>query len=148
MSRTRSYRVIPTDQFLAIINALNPSAANPFATIADIASAAVNITVVANYSALPAPGTVTGEFYWVETSQGTAWLPGSLGGTYYPKGLYYSNGVSWIVTDAPYQASQIEVDAGTNNDKFVTPLTLENASKWNTKDNKEDYTKPFLLGGM
>lgn len=130
---SRTYRTLPTDQFLAAINANAPSAANPFATIADVIAGSTYITVVTNYSALPAPNTVTGQFYWVENSQGTAWLPGSLGGTYYPKGLYYSNGVSWIVTDAPYQASQVEVDAGVNNDKFVTPLTLENAAKWSSK---------------
>jgi hypothetical protein len=128
-SQTRSYRVIPTDEFLALINANNPSAVNPFATIADIVSGSTYITVVANYAALPAPNTVPGEFYYCENSQGTAWLPGPLGGTYYPKGLYYSNGVSWIVTDAPYQASQAEVgdevgDGGIESTKFVTAQTL------------------------
>lgn len=122
-------RQVPNNEFLALINANSPSAVNPYATIADVASGSVNITVVANYSALPAANTVTGEFYWAENSQGTAWLPGSLGGTYYPKGLYYSNGVSWIVTDAPYQASQVEVgteagDGGVESTKFVTAATL------------------------
>ncbi len=124
------HRIVPNSEFLALINANNPSTSNPFATIEDVLTLSTYITVVPNYDGLPNPATVTGKFYWVENSQGTAWLPWSLGGTYYPKGLYYSNGISWIVTDAPYQASQIEVDAGTNNDKFVTPLTLENASKW------------------
>jgi len=133
MARTRRGKIIPNDQFLALINASSPSALNPFATIADIISGSTYITVEANYSALPAPNTVSGKFYWVENSQGTAWLPGSLGGTYYPKGLYYSNGVSWIVTDAPYQASQLEVNTRTNNDKFVTPLTLANSDQWDEK---------------
>ena len=84
-----------------------------------------SITVVANYSALPDPTTVTGEFFWCSASQGTAWLPGSLGGTYYSNGLYYSNGVSWEFVATPYQATQAEVDTGTNDDKFVTPKTLE-----------------------
>jgi hypothetical protein len=83
-----------------------------------------NITVVANYSALPAVGTVTGQFYWCSASQGTAWLPGSFGGTYYSAGLYYSNGVSWEFLSVPYNATQSEVHTGTNNDKFVTPATL------------------------
>jgi len=82
------------------------------------------ITVVANYSALPAVGTVTGQFYWCSASQGTSWLPGSLGGTYYSAGLYYSNGVSWEFMDVPYQATQSEVNTGTNTNKFVTPATL------------------------
>lgn len=92
-----------------------------------------NITVVANYSALPNPTTVSGQFYWCESSQGTSWLPGSLGGTYYNSGMYYSNGVSWSFVNVPYQATQTEVNTGTNTDKFVTPSTFANASKWNTK---------------
>lgn len=74
-----------------------------------------------------------GAFAWVENAQGTAWLPGTLGGTYYPLGLYHSNGTDWVFTPSPSQATQPEVDAGTNNDKFVTPLTLANDSQWNTK---------------
>jgi len=100
-------------------------------------SSADDITVVANYSALPAPGTVTGEFYWCSASQGTAWLPGSLGGTYYSAGLYYSNGVSWEFMDVPYQATQAEVNTGTNTDKFVTPATLTN---WTGLGNYVPYT--------
>lgn len=86
------------------------------------------ITVVANYSALPDPTTVSGLFYWVSNSQGTKWLPGSLGGTYYNSGLYYSNGTTWEFMNVPYQATQLEVDTGTNTDKFVTPSTLSNST--------------------
>jgi len=42
------------------------------------------ITVVLNYSALPDPTTVSGEFYWCEEVDGI-----------YPIGLYYSDGVAW-----------------------------------------------------
>jgi len=42
------------------------------------------ITVVLNYSALPDPTTVSGEFYWCEEADGI-----------YPIGLYYSDGVAW-----------------------------------------------------
>ncbi len=97
----------------------NTDPANPI-----VATTADDITVVANYSALPAVGTVTGEFYWCSASQGTSWLPGALGGTYYSRGLYYSNGVTWEFMDVPYQATQSEVNTGTNTDKFVTPATL------------------------
>jgi hypothetical protein len=99
-----------------------------------------DITVVANYSALPNPTTVSGQFYWAEASQGTAWLPANVGGTYYSAGMYYSNGVSWSFLDVPYQATQIEVNAGTNTNKFVTPKTFTDASKWNTKQNVLSYT--------
>ncbi len=92
------------------------------------------ITVVANYSALPAVGTVTGEFYWCSASQGTSWLPGSLGGTYYNSGLYYSNGVTWEYLDVPYQATQATVNTGTNTDQFITPSTLTNATVITNKE--------------
>jgi hypothetical protein len=99
-----------------------------------------DITVVANYSALPNPTTVNGQFFWAEASQGTAWLPANVGGTYYSAGMYYSNGVSWSFLDVPYQATQVEVDAGTNTNKFVTPKTFTDASKWSTKQNVLSYT--------
>ncbi len=88
------------------------------------------ITVVANYSALPNPTTVSEDFYWVSASQGTSWLPGSLGGTYYNKGIYYSNGTTWEYIDTPYQATQSDVNTGTNTDQFVTPATLNSYSGW------------------
>jgi len=102
-------------------------------------SGGTSIIVVANYSALPDPTTVSGQFYWCENSQGTAWLPGSLGGTYYSAGMYYSNGVSWSFIAVPYQATQDEVNTGTNTDKFVTPSTFANASKWLTKVNASRF---------
>lgn len=84
----------------------------------------ITIANVANYSALPDPTTVSGLYYWVSSPQGTSWLPGTLGGTYYPDGLYRSNGTTWEYMDIPYQASQSEVNTEVINDKFVTPLTL------------------------
>lgn len=106
-----------------------------------------SITVVANYSALPAPNTVSGKFYWCENSQGTWWLPGPLGGTYYPNGLYYSNGTTWEYMETPYQATQAEVDAGTNDDKFVTPKTLYNSVQWTTKFDVPAGTSSQYLDG-
>lgn len=71
----------------------------------------------------------------VRNSQGTRWLPGSLGGTYYPKGYYISTGTDWeFFGEFSYQATQIDVDAGVISDQFVSPLTLANAAKWNTKN--------------
>jgi len=92
--------------------------------------------VVANYSALPSAASAADEFYFVESSQGTAWLPGSLGGTYYPAGLYYSNGVTWFYAESPYQATLATVNTGTNTDQFVSPYTFTNADKWGTKSDK------------
>ena len=36
-----------------------------------------------------------GDIAVVETATGTAWLPWTLGGTYYPEGTYYFDGVIW-----------------------------------------------------
>jgi hypothetical protein len=136
-----TWNEVPTSSFTlpqnvvdALLNSNSPSLTNPYATLLDI-PIPNDIIVVINYSALPNPTTVATKFYWVSNSQGTQWLPGSLGGTYYPKGLYYSNGVSWEYMETPYQATQLEVDTGTNNDKFVTPNTLNNSIQWNTKQN-------------
>ena len=105
----------------------------------DPANPIINSTVkvpieVANYSALPTAGTSIGQTYIVLASQGTSWLPGSLGGTYYSKGYYYDNGASYTYSEVPYQATQAEVNTGTNDDKFVTPSTLTNATVITNKE--------------
>ena len=101
--------------------------------------AGTTISVVANYSALPSATSHSTEFYWVSNEQGTKWLPGSLGGTYYPNGMYYSNGTDWEYLITPYNATQNEVDTGTNTDKFITPSTFTNASKWVNYLDKATY---------
>lgn len=82
---------------------------------------------VANFAALPPAADNAGVSYFVESAQGTPWLPGSLGGTYYPRGVYYSNGTEWLFQENPGQATQAEVDAGLIEDKFVSPKTLSGA---------------------
>lgn len=91
----------------------------------DSVGVGTNIFVVDYYSNLPAANVNHGVFYWVEADEGTWWLPGTLGGTYFKKGLYYSNGITWETAPVPYQATQAEVDAGTEQYKFVTPKTLQ-----------------------
>lgn len=103
------------------------------------------IKVVANYSALPLASLSTGKFYWCENSQGTKWLPGSLGGTYYPAGLYYSNGLVWEYMETPYQASQAEVDAGINNDKFLTPKTFNDSAQLANIQQEIDELIPLII---
>lgn len=82
---------------------------------------------VANYATLPNPTLHDGETWIALASQGTAWLPGSLGGTYYPKGQYYSDGTNWIYDSTPYQSSQSDVNTGIITDQFVSPSTLANS---------------------
>lgn len=89
---------------------------------------------VNTYNDLPDASISEHQTYFVLNSQGTKWLPGSLGGTYYAKGVYFSNGIEWIyMGEFPHQSTQLEVNAGTDNTSFVTPLTLNNTSQWNTK---------------
>lgn len=51
-----------------------------------------------NYNDLIAqyPTAKSGSLAYVINSQGTAWLPGGLGGTFYSKGWYYYDGANWI----------------------------------------------------
>jgi hypothetical protein len=91
------------------------------------APSGTTINLAANYAALPDPTTVSGEFYYAQSSQGSAFWPGSLGGTYYKAGLYYSNGVAWLTDVNPFQAAQADVDAGIITDQFVSPATLASA---------------------
>ena len=48
----------------------------------------------ANYAALQ-DGTVAGELAYCNQSQGTQWLPGTIGGNFYPAGWYLWNGTIW-----------------------------------------------------
>lgn len=41
-------------------------------------------------------GTEVGQLSYAENSQGISWLPGTLGGTYFPNGWYVWNGTSWV----------------------------------------------------
>jgi Phage tail repeat like len=95
----------------------------------------ISISTVNTFADLPPADLNSGQFYWVTVSTGTWWLPGNLGGTYRSKGLYFSNGVTWDTVPVPYQATQPEVDTGTEEYKFVTPLTLKGSAQWDTKAN-------------
>jgi hypothetical protein len=92
------------------------------------------------------PALYTGQYAEVLNGQSGGWIPGWLGGTYYSKGFYKSNGVTWeYIGSFPYQATQAQVDAGTNNDRFVTPSTLKNASQWDTKLNVADLPTTLIF---
>lgn len=57
----------------------------------------IHIGVFDNYTDLITqyPTAPTGTLAYVENSQGTPWLPGSFGGTFYSKGVYIYNGANW-----------------------------------------------------
>ena len=48
-----------------------------------------------NYSSL-VDGSEIGDLAYVENSEGTSWLPSTVGGTYYPAGIYVWNGNEWV----------------------------------------------------
>tara|TARA_R110000796_G_scaffold68648_9_gene157186 strand:- start:290 stop:1054 length:765 start_codon:yes stop_codon:yes gene_type:complete len=54
-------------------------------------------------------GMTEGDLAYVESSQGTKWLPGTSGGTFYPKGIYLYNGTNWV-SDRNAIALQLSVD--------------------------------------
>jgi hypothetical protein len=114
---------------------------NPFSGLLDIvgggaSSSFVNTTTsYANYSALVAAGVGTNTLNYVVASQGTKWLPGSLGGTYYPLGWYFYDGANYTYQETPFQATQATVNTGTNDDQFLTPLTFTNSSILASKSN-------------
>ena len=105
-----------------------------------------NTTSYANYTALIAAGVSANTLNYVIASQGTSWLPGSLGGTYYPNGWYFFDGVNYTPQATPFNASQTTVNTGTNNDQFVTPLTLTNSSQLAAKQNT--LTNPITGTGV
>lgn len=138
-------RILPTPAFKAAINANSPSDTNPFATIADVIG--INIVTVPTYSSLPSPATVTNKYYRTLVGENSSWRPAWLGGTYYPEGIYFSDGSTWdYVGEFPYQADQLEVDAGVNDKNFVTPLTLKNAAQWSSKQDVLGYTPANKAG--
>ena len=52
-------------------------------------------------------GTLIGDLAYVNNSEGTKWLPSNLGGTYYPKGWYFWDGVEWL-SDRDAIAKQLQ----------------------------------------
>lgn len=100
------------------------------------AGIAVNFTTVLNYSALPDPTTVPGQFFWVKNSQGVPYLGVLWGGTYHQDGLYYSDGIAWDTEDMPLNAPQMVVDAGTDDTMFLTTKTFTNSVQLAAKADK------------
>jgi hypothetical protein len=124
---------------------------NPFTRALDYYKATDLDTVlevihVANYSALPDPTTVRlYDVYIVDNAQGNKFWYGSIGGTYYPSGAYYSNLTKWIYSESASKATQAEVDAGTDSEKYITPETFTNASKWTVAGYVEKDSNYTLL---
>jgi hypothetical protein len=133
-----------TEDLLAIINSNNASGDNPFATINDLFNLSFVNGVVFDYNALPDPSLHNDNFYWAENA--VTHVTFFITITDHPRGLYYSNGITWEATDIPIQASIIEVDAGANTIKYLTPYTFENAAKWGMKADTIHTHTPSEVG--
>jgi hypothetical protein len=104
------------------------------------------IIVVANYSALPAANTVTGKYYWSSNTEYFFAIP-----FVRYSGLYYSNGTNWEYQGTPMKATQSQVNTGTDNTMFVTPLTFTNSNKivnsfQKNVDDSDDVTEGIAQG--
>lgn len=102
------------------------------------------ITVYTNYSAFPDPTLNSDTFAFAENSEGTKFIGALWGGVYFPAGLYWSSGTEWKYMDTPSQATQTEVNTGTNTNKFLTPATFTNSSLITSK---EDSANKDASGG-
>ena len=80
-----------------------------------------------SYSTLSS-GVSVGDLAFVDSSEGTQWLPGSVGGSYYPSGWYLWNGTTWL-SDNNAIANQFETNINSLNtkvDKVVGKELSEN----------------------
>jgi hypothetical protein len=85
----------------------------------------------------------------VKNSQGTNWLWGSWGGTFYNSGLYYCDGVDWKhKSKSAFQATQTDVDAGIIENQFVSPKTFNEAAKWVSKADSIIVSTGIISGGV
>lgn len=63
------------------------------------------------------------DFAYVRQAQGTSWLPGSLGGTYYGAGLYMWDGTDWIEDDTDVFAQLENLINNKIDNKTVTTVS-------------------------
>lgn len=92
----------------AIYTDWRDNSGSPFATMDDLVNYIASVffldarlvfdAVATNYTDLIAttPTAPTGSLAYVYSTQGTAWLPGTMGGTFYPDGIYVFNGSAWV----------------------------------------------------
>ena len=93
-----------------------------------------------NYSAFVA-GDNVGDLAYAEQSEGTSWLPGSLGGTYYPSGLYLWDGVNWV-SSRDAISNQLELS------KLDNRIHIRQDNAISILGGTIDPTKEYFLDGI
>lgn len=76
-----------------------------------------------------------GEIAYARNSEGTAWLPGTLLGTYYPSGLYVYDGADWV-SDRNAIADQLQTSIDDIDQLQIGVALKEDAFSKNTAFNK------------
>lgn len=103
-----------------------------------------------NYSSL-LPGAFVGQVSYVKESQGTKWLPGNVGGNYYPKGWYIWDGSTWT-SDRNTIAEQFELNQSALDNKAEQSSLLSEINNrkqsdgwWNITDQTYTDSNPLVL---
>lgn len=99
---------------------------------------------VLNYSLLE-DGENAGDIAYCKNSQGTAWLPSTLGGSYYLKGFYIWDGTTWK-SDRNAIANQLATTVSDISTLQLQQITQN--SVISTKVEKEDFSSLRSLGFM
>jgi len=88
-----------------------------------------------NFTALSLIVGETGDFAYVFNSQGTQWLPGTLGGTYFPSGFYIYDGAVWVMDDTMEQvAEQLDLIGLGVETQFSQDLTISTITSSSYQD--------------
>lgn len=89
-------------------------------------------------------GMTDGDLAYVVNSQGTQWLPGSLGGNYYPNGIYVYVTGAW-----QSDRNAIALQLATNEDKLLDNQIIVNQDNFATTiGGTIDSTKEYFLDGV
>jgi hypothetical protein len=75
----------------------------------------------------------SGTLAYCFNSQGTKWLPGTIGGNYYPQGIYVSDGAEWI-SDRNAIAEQLQINVD-DIDQLEADLAQEIINRTNADSN-------------
>ena len=92
------------------------------------------------------PNPQINEFAYVKISQGTAWLPGGLGGTYYPSGTWFYTGTEWI-NDKSQIAAQLQININDIVDIENELLALTTTVNNHVTDLNNPHQTPVGPGG-